>query len=242
MIKTTLQSQAYQMILDKILCGEFPPGAEMREAPLAQVLGISVTPIREALRRLEREGWLETFPYRGCFMRQISGEELVQLALMRESLEVVCAERFCESGTAKDIEQLEENLVSSRQLITCTLDGQLDEAAAVLEMRKLDCEFHNLIVTGTHCPRLEQEARKWSMQLQTYASLLNQSLESHERFEQIPCIVRQHEAISLALQMGWSRAAQELIRIHVHPEVSKTEEQRRREANFCERLRQRRNG
>ncbi len=58
MAKPTLQSKAYQMILDKIISGEFQPGAEMREAPLAQALGISVTPIREALRRLEREGRL----------------------------------------------------------------------------------------------------------------------------------------------------------------------------------------
>ena len=50
MAKPTLQSKAYQMILDKIISGEFQPGAEMREAPLAQALGISVTPIREALR------------------------------------------------------------------------------------------------------------------------------------------------------------------------------------------------
>ena len=108
MAKPTLQSKAYQMILDKIISGEFQPGAEMREAPLAQALGISVTPIREALRRLEREGWLETFPYRGCFMRRISREELIQLSLMRESLEVVCVEQFCRNGTEQDIELVEE--------------------------------------------------------------------------------------------------------------------------------------
>ena len=74
------------------------------------------------------------------------------------------------------------------------------------------------------------------MQLQTYAALTELPLPTHDRFEQIPCVIRQHEAISLALQMGWSQAAQELIRIHIRPEVAMTEEQRRREAGFYQRL------
>ena len=171
MAKPTLQSKAYQMILDKIISGEFQPGAEMREAPLAQALGISVTPIREALRRLEREGWLETFPYRGCFMRRISREELIQLSLMRESLEVVCVEQFCRNGTEQDIELVEENLRNSRRLMERVFAGELDESAAVLEMYQLDKEFHQLIIAGAHRSWLEQELRKWSMQLQTYAAL-----------------------------------------------------------------------
>ena len=236
MAKPTLQSKAYQMILDKIISGEFQPGAEMREAPLAQALGISVTPIREALRRLEREGWLETFPYRGCLMRRISREELIQLSLMRESLEVVCVEQFCRNGTEQDIELVEENLRNSRRLMERVFAGELDESAAVLEMYQLDKEFHQLIIAGAHRSWLEQELRKWSMQLQTYAALTELPLPTHDRFEQIPCVIRQHEAISLALQMGWSQAAQELIRIHIRPEVAMTEEQRRREAGFYQRL------
>lgn len=74
-----LHAQARQVVLERILRGELAPGSRLVESLLAKDLGVSRTPLREALMHLEREGFLELKPNRGFFVAPLSGEEAAEL-------------------------------------------------------------------------------------------------------------------------------------------------------------------
>lgn len=78
---------AYDTIRAKILSGEFPPGSTLSEAELASLLGISRTPVREALQRLQEEGLATILPRRGALVRILTLPEVREILLVREALE-----------------------------------------------------------------------------------------------------------------------------------------------------------
>ena len=75
----TLQESAYRTIVTQIAAGAYAQGHWLREQRVAEELGISPTPVREAFRRLEREGWIEFVPRRGCRIRIPTLEEVEDL-------------------------------------------------------------------------------------------------------------------------------------------------------------------
>jgi DNA-binding GntR family transcriptional regulator len=87
----SLGNQAYQEVKKIILEGHLTPGEKLNEGELARALGISRTPVREAITRLEKEGLVEIFPQRGAFVIQLSKEDIYELFLIREKLEGLAA-------------------------------------------------------------------------------------------------------------------------------------------------------
>ena len=83
----SLGNQAYQELKRIILEHRIPPGGKLNEGELASALGISRTPVREAINRLEKEGLVEIFPQRGAFVVQFSEKDVFELFLIRENLE-----------------------------------------------------------------------------------------------------------------------------------------------------------
>jgi len=82
---------AYDAIRAKILSGEFPPGSTLSEAELASLLGISRTPVREALQRLQEDGLATILPRRGALVRILTLPEVREILLVREALEGLAA-------------------------------------------------------------------------------------------------------------------------------------------------------
>ncbi len=101
----SLGSQAYRELKRIILGRRVPPGGKLNEVELAGALGISRTPIREALNRLEKEGLVQILPQRGAFVVEFSPEDIHELFLIRENLEglaaYLAAERMNEGALAK---------------------------------------------------------------------------------------------------------------------------------------------
>ncbi|MBI5968840.1 MAG: GntR family transcriptional regulator [Deltaproteobacteria bacterium] len=90
-ITLSLGNQAYQEMKRIILKRQIPPGGKLNEGELAKTLGISRTPVREAINRLEKEGLVEIFPQRGAFVVQFSEKDVYELFLIRENLEGLAA-------------------------------------------------------------------------------------------------------------------------------------------------------
>ena len=82
------REKAYVLIQQKIARGELPPGSAVSEIPLAQELGSSRTPVREALGQLVAEGLLEQTPNRGAVVVQLGRQDIIDLYELREALEV----------------------------------------------------------------------------------------------------------------------------------------------------------
>lgn len=92
-IKTVrdLKSEVYKIIKNGIINREFLPGTQLKEVDLVRKLGVSRTPIREALNQLSKEGIIEIFPRKGAYVKNCTKEEVIEILLLREVLEGVAA-------------------------------------------------------------------------------------------------------------------------------------------------------
>ena len=81
----------------RILCFELKPGERFFETEIAEDLGVSRTPIREALSRLEQEGLIKSLPKRGYAVSDVTAREIEELYEIREALEVTGSESCCKS-------------------------------------------------------------------------------------------------------------------------------------------------
>jgi len=150
MIPTTLRQEAYKLIRTKFLTGELRAGSALSENKLAKELGMSRTPIREAIRQMEMEGIIDYAPRFGAVVRTPDEDELRDMYGVREALEIYAAIEACDSISPKGIRLLKEHFETMQQLIddfkqsdTDCIEGE--ELEAFLEA---DLNFHQVIVSA----------------------------------------------------------------------------------------------
>ena len=154
MIKLEVQSlgdRVVHQLLDHLLSGRIAPGSRLREVELAARLGVSRTPVREALARLARDGLVELLPNRGAIVRQLGADELRHIYQLREALEGLAAELACEHCTPDDLTRL-------RTLFDAAAVRDANFATAC---RQVDQELHRLIAARSGNPVLAQEIRRF---------------------------------------------------------------------------------
>lgn len=135
--------RAYEAICDAIIAGKYRPGSHLREVSLAGEIGVSRTPVREALRRLGSEGFVEHRPNQGTFVREWSAESLANIADMRGTLGRAAGEAAALKATAEDIEALagiadEMSTIMRRRRTS-------DAAAAAAELAHLTVAFLSFV-------------------------------------------------------------------------------------------------
>ncbi|UCF32181.1 MAG: GntR family transcriptional regulator [bacterium] len=130
----TLREQIASSLRESIIQGELPPGQKLTEPELAERLGISRTPIREAFRQLESEGFLTVIPRRGAVVSTITVKEIKDFYELKSLLEGYAARVAAERINLKDIEKLEK------------INNQLEDLAErghVEGFFRKNEEFHN---------------------------------------------------------------------------------------------------
>ncbi|HEY1174649.1 MAG TPA: GntR family transcriptional regulator, partial [Phytomonospora sp.] len=137
-----LRAAVYQRVVDLIATGELEPGQAVTEAELSRSLGVSRTPVREALLRLEAEGVLESAPARGFSLRPLSPAEAAELYPILGALERL-AVSTSPSGVV-DVAALR------------ALDDELLAATEPVQRWRLDTAFHDAIVAA--CPNASLRA------------------------------------------------------------------------------------
>lgn len=125
-----LRTQVVEKLRQAIADGHFAPGVRLIERELCELLGVSRTLVREALRQLEAEGWVENVPYRGPIVATTSADEARQLYEIRAVLEGWAAKCCAENATDEDIAEL-DGLVE--QLSTAERRGNLKQMLDVLD-------------------------------------------------------------------------------------------------------------
>ena len=95
LVVRTISDQAYQLMRERILTGALPAGAPVRQDSVAEALGVSKIPLREALSRLEQDGLLSSSPNRGYVVRALTTEEADEVFLLRLKLEPDAAAQAC---------------------------------------------------------------------------------------------------------------------------------------------------
>lgn len=128
-----------------IQSGELPPGERLMEIPLAEELGVSRTPIREAIRKLEQEGFVVMIPRRGTYVADITLKDINQVFEIRSSLEELAASLASERITPDELEELERHLVSINDYME---SRDFDKIVAA------DIAFHEVLYSASRNDRL----------------------------------------------------------------------------------------
>lgn len=132
----TLSGRVYGAIREKILSGYYKENEELKETAVAAELGVSRTPVREALRQLELEGLVSIIPNKGAYVTGITKKDIHDIYMIRSYLEGLCARWACENITDAEIEALDEILYLTE---FHAKKGHSDQ------MVELDNKFHDLI-------------------------------------------------------------------------------------------------
>ncbi len=130
---------AYRRLLEGIRAGEFRPGQRLREIDLASRLGVSRTPVREAIRRLASEGLVEVASGRGVMIIELTRQQVRELYFLRATLEGAAARLAAQHASDREIAALRELLIE----IAAAEDDPFHVA-------KLNREFHRLIHDAAH--------------------------------------------------------------------------------------------
>ena len=136
----SLGERAYRRLRDGIVQGTLRPGSRISERSMANALGISAQPVREALRRLEQDGMVVTLPRRGTVVAEIGPERLAELGRIRAALEGVAAALAAERMSGDDLAELAK-IVRGMRSATAAADT---EALAELNER-----FHAILQGAT---------------------------------------------------------------------------------------------
>ncbi len=126
----SLRTQVVEKLRQALIDGQFAPGARLTERELCDLLGVSRTLVREALRQLEAEGLIENAPYRGPTVAAISAEEARELYEIRAVLEGWAAQRCAQYATDQDLKELVGML---EQLSAAEQRGQLSRMLDIVD-------------------------------------------------------------------------------------------------------------
>jgi len=138
-----LRHSVYEALVELVVAGRLRPGQHLVETELARQLGVSRQPVREALHRLEAEGWVDLRPNQGAFVHVPTDEEVDQLLDVRELLEVEAARLAVTAATADDIARLR---------VICREGEAAVEAGDTGRFVTVNTEFHEELarVAGNH--------------------------------------------------------------------------------------------
>ena len=109
----SLGSRVFQRIRDDILKGKYEEHDELRENTIGKELGVSRTPVREALRQLELEGLVSIIPNKGAYVTGISPKDVSDIYMIRSMLEGLCARWATENITDEQLDELDEIMLVS---------------------------------------------------------------------------------------------------------------------------------
>jgi len=122
--RSQLKDQVYQELKQAIVDLRLEPGQPLREATLSAQLGVSKTPVREALVRLQEEGLVTIEPYRGATVSGYAHDDLVEIYELREILEGACARHAATSMTAAHLTELQRIVKASQSALKARKAGR----------------------------------------------------------------------------------------------------------------------
>jgi DNA-binding GntR family transcriptional regulator len=196
--RAILREQVKEILLKRILDGEYKPGDRLVELQIAQEFGVSQAPVREALRELEALGFVESEPYRGSRVRAITKAELTEIYPVRAALEEVAA-RAAAERLAGNVEALGAELEAMHVAA---------EKGDLYEQVQHDVEFHRLIVEASGNRVLRDVWKSLRIEARTLISALKADIGGHE-------IAEMHRPVLEALAEGNAEKAGLLLRKHV---------------------------
>jgi len=193
--RSNLREQIKDVILQRIVEGSYPPGSRIVETRVAQELGVSQGPVREALRDLEQLGCVVHEPYRGCSVRAFSVDELLEAFPVRAALEALAARLAAERLGDAELAELEQLL--ERMRVAARRGDAHDQSRA-------NASFHATIVRAARNGTLERQWRMLEPFSRTYLTVSRPGIDLialSERHVPILDALRRHDPDAAAAAM-----------------------------------------
>ncbi len=144
--KYSLSGRVFSALRDDILSGKYKEHEELKEIAISESLGVSRTPVREALRQLELEGLVAIIPNKGAYVTGITEEDVKDIYMIRSRLEGLCARWACDNITDEQMEEMEENVYLAK---FHAQKGHMEQ------MAELDNRFHDIMYEACNSKMLE---------------------------------------------------------------------------------------
>ncbi len=175
-----LRDVVFNTLRQAILRGELKPGERLMEIQLANKLGVSRTPVREALHKLEQEGLVLMIPRKGAEVADITEKSLRDVMDVRKALEELAVKRACEKITTEEMEELE----AAGEEFKAAL-----ESRDVVEIAEADVSFHDVIYKAADNQKLVSLLNNLSEQMYRYRV---EYLKDEKVF---PRLIKEHDKI-----------------------------------------------
>lgn len=195
-----LRDVVFNTLRQAILTGELKPGERLMEIHLANKLGVSRTPIREAIRKLELEGLVTMIPRRGAEVSQITEKSMNDVLEVRRALDALCVELACDRITEEGLEKLQK---------ACTGFEQAVKTKDLRRIAQADVALHDIIVQATGNQRLIQLVNNLSEQMYRYRFEYIKDFNQHTR------LVEEHRIIYESIVNKDKETASQEARIHI---------------------------
>lgn len=197
------RDQIYDIIVNLIVSRKLLPGEKIIEETLSKEIGVSRTPVREALNRLEKDGIVKTIPRRGAFVRKHSKENVLEILRIREVLEGLIVRILTQEMDEQTLNRLKKSVEK--------IDSVSDTGENLLKFTQADQEFHNIL----------HEAYKSRSQI---LKNMMKSVEAHLLIIRLRTVVipgrakktvAEHKEILKAIEARDANLAEELMRKHI---------------------------
>ena len=189
-----------EIMKNRILSGELKPGERLMEIHLADRLGVSRTPIREAIRKLELEGLVTMIPRRGAEVAQITEKSMKDVLEVRRALDALCAELACDRITDEELENLRLACDAFETAVKTKDDKKIAQA---------DVALHDIIVRATGNQRLIQLVNNLSEQMYRYRFEYIKDSSQHQN------LIDEHRIIYQSIVCKDKKTAADAARTHI---------------------------
>lgn len=201
-----LGERVYEVVRDRIVTVELAPGSPLPVGDLARELGVSLTPVRDALNRLAAEGLVEDIARKGYFVASLDPEDVTDLLQARRLIEIAAVEQGLDLIESEQIEEM-GRLVDE-------MEGWLDDHGGYrdyAEFSRRDSQFHQLLVASARNRHLQQVYRGLSVHVHIYRT----NLAARVGYHRGTATVNEHRAILEAIRGRDLRAVKRAITRHV---------------------------
>ena len=200
-----LRDVVFNTLRQAILKGELAPGERLMEIQLANKLGVSRTPIREAIRKLELEGLVLMIPRKGAEVAEITEKNMRDVLEVRKALEELAVQLACEKITDEEIEEMKKAAEEFKMIL---------KSKDITEIAEADVRFHDIIYMATDNQKLIHLLNKLREQMYRYR------VEYLKKKECYPQLLREHQAIIEAIEKSNKETASEIMGQHIENQVT----------------------
>lgn len=200
-----LRDVVFNTLRQAILRGELKPGERLMEIQLANKLGVSRTPIREAIRKLELEGLVIVIPRRGAEVADITEKSLRDVLEVRKALEELAVNLACDRMKKTQIRELKEAAKEFEEIL------KIDDVTKIAE---IDVKFHDVIFMATDNERLIQLLNNFREQMYRYR------VEHLKKKEVHSTLIAEHQEIIQNIEKRKKKEAAEVVCRHIDNQVA----------------------